>query len=262
MTMNEDLTKNELLARLRTLESKLEAIERNRHAAIEDHRSQSLREISSGISHNLNNLLTGMLLQAELIESATTDPEILECVQDIIRTGRRGADLVARLGLALRENVRAVPHPTDLKTAIEEGVENSRAIWEGESTLEGRRIVLTMEVADDLPSIMATESDLIDLVIDLVKNANEALPEGGAIRISAKSAGKFVRLSIQDDGIGMEPETLRRATSPFFTTKSDVGSGLGLSTIEGLVKTWGGKLDLVSTLGNGTTVLVEFPTAD
>ena len=239
--MNEDLTKNELLARLRTLESKLEALERNQHASIEDHRARALREISSSISHNLNNLLTGVLLQAELIESATTDPEILECVQDIIRTGRRGADLVARLGLALRENVQAVPHPIDLKTTIEEGVENSRAIWEGESTLEGRAISLSMDVPDDLPPILATESDLIDIVIDLIKNANEALPNGGSIRISAKSVGKLVRLTVQDDGIGMDSDTLRRATFPFFTTKSDVGSGLGLSTIEGLVGTWGGQ---------------------
>ena len=84
-------------------------------------------ELSAGISHNLNNLLTGMRLQAELIESISADPEVLECVADIIHTGRRGAELVARLGLALRKNVPAIPHPIDLKTVVEDGVETSRA---------------------------------------------------------------------------------------------------------------------------------------
>lgn len=202
------------------------------------------------------------MLQAELIESATTDPEILECVHDILRTGRRGTDLVARLGLALGENVSVVPHPIDLKTGVEKGVENTRAIWEVKSALEGRKVVVSLDIPDDLPLILATESGLIDMIIDLITNANDALPEGGAIKISAKQKANFIRLSVRDDGIGMDADTLRRATSPFFTTKPDVGTGLGLSTIEGLVETWGGKLDLASTPGKGTTVLVDFPTVD
>ena len=257
----DNLSKEELLARLKTLESELAVLEGNRRSAVDDQRTRALRDISSGISHNLNNLLTGMLLQAELIEGATNDPEILECVQDIIRTGRRGADLVARLGLALRENVPVVPHPIDLKTVIVEAVENSRAIWQGESALEGREVSLTSEVPDDLPSIQATESGLIDIVIDLIKNANEALPDGGTILIVAVEVEDAVRLTITDDGIGMDADTLSRAAFPFFTTKNDVGSGLGLSTIDGLVHTWGGRLDIVSSPGKGTTVVVDFPTA-
>ena len=130
-----------------------------------------------------------MLLQAELIQSATTDPEILECVQDIIRTGRRGADLVARLGLSLREDIPVVPNPIDLKTVVDEAVETSRAIWEVASKLEGRKIELKVDIDDDLSPVMTTESGLIDIVIDLINNANEALPKGGKITISATQTG-------------------------------------------------------------------------
>jgi signal transduction histidine kinase len=203
-----------------------------------------------------------MLLQAELIQSATTDPEILECVQDIIRTGRRGADLVARLGLSLREDIPVVPNPIDLKTVVDEAVETSRAIWEVASKLEGRKIELKVDIDDDLSPVMTTESGLIDIVIDLINNANEALPKGGKITISATQTGNKVRLTVHDDGVGMHTHSLEHATSPFFTTKNDVGSGLGLSTIENLVNAWGGYLDLASKPGHGTTVLVVLPTAE
>ena len=109
-----------------------------------------------------------MLLQAELISSASSDPEVLECVQDILRTRRRGADL----GLALRENISSVPHPIDLKTAVLQAVENLRAVWEAESNLEGRELQLSLEIDDPLPQVHATESDRNDFVIDLINNAN------------------------------------------------------------------------------------------
>ncbi|HAA77599.1 TPA: hypothetical protein DCE37_21010 [Candidatus Latescibacteria bacterium] len=168
----EDLTKKELIARRKAQESKLAALEGNSQSTIEDHRLHALREISSGISHNLNNLLTGMLLQAELISSASSDPEVLECVQDILRTRRRGADL----GLALRENISSVPHPIDLKTAVLQEVENSRAVWEAESNLEGRELQLSVEIDDPLPQVHATASDLNDFVIDLLNAGDSTLP--------------------------------------------------------------------------------------
>lgn len=260
--MSDDQSTEQLLARIKLLESKLEASERHRKAAIDENRAQALREISGGISHNLNNLLTGMLLQAELISAASKDPEVLECVRDIIHTGRRGADLVARLGLALREKVLDDPHPVVLKDVVDEAVENSRAIWQGESNLEGRKVDLVANIPEDLPPVQATGSGLIDIVIDLIKNANEALPDGGSIEISASREGEFVRLSIRDDGIGMDADTLRRATLPFFTTKRDVGSGLGLSTTEGLLDSWGGALDIASTPGRGTSAIVALRVAE
>lgn len=255
--MNDDPSKEDLIARIKVLESKLAALEGS--GSGDEHRTHALREISSGISHNLNNLLTGMLLQAELIETMATDPEIQECVQDIIHTGRRGADLVSRLGLALRENVPSVPHPIELKTAVEAAIENSRAFWEGESSLEGRKVTLQADIPDGLPPVLARQSELMDIVIDIIRNASDALPDGGTIQVKAHLTDNAIRLTFKDDGIGMDAETLSRATLPFFTTKNDVGSGLGLSTIDGLVHTWGGKLDIASTPGKGTTVVVDLP---
>ena len=256
--MDKNAPTEELLARIKTLESKLRALEGNRKAAIDDHREGALREISSGISHNLNNLLTGMRLQAELIESISAEPEVLECVADIIHTGRRGAELVARLGLALRKNVPAIPHPIDLKTVVEDGVETSRATQEGESALEGRTIVLNVDVPEKLPRIRTTETGLIDIV----KNANEALPEGGVISISARAHQTCVQLTVQDDGIGVDADSLNVAMIPFFTTKNDIGSGLGLSAINGLLREWGAKLDIASSPGNGTSAVIDFPIAE
>jgi signal transduction histidine kinase len=258
--MDEDRPKSELIEQIRNLESKLQTLEGSRAEAVDAQRVRALREISSGISHNLNNLLTGMLLQAELIETSTADPEILECVRDIIRTGRRGADLVTRLGLALREDIPDVPHPIDLKTVVEEAVNNTRTLRDGASALEGREIELIVGIPDGLPQVMTTESGLIDMVIDLIRNAEEALTEGGRISVSAVQEDDKVKLTINDNGIGMDAHTLERATLPLFTTKNDVGSGLGLSTIEGMITAWGGRIDLTSTPGKGTTVILMIPT--
>ena len=107
---------------------------------------------------------------------------------------------------------------------------------------------------------MTTESGLIDMVIDLIRNAEETLTDGGRISISAVQVDDKVKLTIEDNGIGMDSDTLERATLPFFTTKNDVGSGLGLSTIEGLITAWGGRIDLTSTPGEGTTVILIIPT--
>ena len=80
-------------------------------------------------------------------------------------------------------------------------------------------------MADDLPPVQATRSGMIDIIIDLIQNASEALTEGGTIAVSAEQTQSSVRLSVKDNGVGMDAETLRRAADPFFTTKNDVGSG-------------------------------------
>jgi signal transduction histidine kinase len=106
---------------------------------------------------------------------------------------------------------------------------------------------------------MTTESGLIDIVIDLIKSADEALPDGGKVKISATQVGENVRLAINDNGVGIDSHTLERASTSFCSTKNDVGSRLGLSTIEGLVNAWGGHLDLASTSGENPTAIVILP---
>ena len=98
-----------------------------------------------------------------------------------------------------------------------------------------------------------------EMIADLIYNAVQAMPEGGKIAVRTQADGDFVRLSFSDNGIGMEEELRPRVFEPFFTTKMDVGSGLGLSTLHGTLTQWGGKAEVESAPGKGTTLTLYFP---
>jgi len=100
---------------------------------------------------------------------------------------------------------------------------------------------------------------LHDLLLNLLFNAVDAMPEGGTITLCTQSVDGGVQLTVRDTGIGMEEETRRRVFEPFFTTKMDVGSGLGLSTVHGTVTRWGGHIEVESAPGQGTTFTLWFP---
>ena len=114
----------------------------------------------------------------------------------------------------------------------------------------------------EIGPILASESGLTDIVVNLVFNAIDALPEGGQIDITTEASGNAVVLTVSDNGVGMDQTTQAKVFEPFFTTKADVGTGLGLSTVFGSVVKWGGTVDLKSTLGQGSTFTIRFPIAE
>lgn len=128
-------------------------------------------------------------------------------------------------------------------------------------------IMLSIEAAAELPLIRCSRIELQSAVLNLVINARDAMPDGGAIRIVARCVadGPFagaVELSVVDDGLGMSRETLRRAFNPYFTTKVDGrGAGLGLAMVKRFAEDAGGRVDIASTLGAGTAVTLWLPPA-
>ena len=100
---------------------------------------------------------------------------------------------------------------------------------------------------------------LRDILVNLILNAVDAMPEGGKIFIKTTQEGQWVELVLRDTGTGMDEETRRRAFEPFFTTKVKVGSGLGLSTVYGTMRSWGGTVSVNSAPGKGTTFVLRFP---
>ncbi len=107
--------------------------------------------------------------------------------------------------------------------------------------------------------IGGTPSELRDIVANLLFNAVDALPRGGTIHIQTQAVEEGVQLTVRDTGIGMNEETRSRVFEPFFTTKADVGSGLGLSTVYGIVRRWGGTITVESQLGKGTLFTLQLP---
>ncbi|GLS32552.1 Histidine kinase-, DNA gyrase B-, and HSP90-like ATPase [Mesorhizobium albiziae] len=153
------------------------------------------------------------------------------------------------VGEHLREQVSANICLAEVETLI-------RCVWEPKIHLEVR-------VGADLPAVQCDRLGLQDALLNLVFNARDAMPDGGLISIEGETvvegANVLVELRIEDSGIGMTQETVLRAFEPFFTTKDKGLGGVGLTTVKHLAEQHGGSVDIESTLGSGTTVILRLP---
>ena len=134
----------------------------------------------------------------------------------------------------------------------------ARPRWKDEPESRGIDIEIVIQLAE-VPCIRGTESRLHEILINFIFNAVDAMPEGGTITVGTQLAGERVQLSFTDTGIGMDEETKRRVFEQFFTTKMDIGTGLGLSTVYNTVEQWGGDIDVDSAPGEGTTFTLQLP---
>ena len=232
-----------------------------RRADAEVVRSQRLRavgELSLGVSHNLNNILTGVLGPAGLIQRMTDDRRILHELDVIMRSANMASDLVKRLG----RSVHAVDDDTIQGVSVSEAVGGAitatRPKWKDEAEARNAEIEILADV-DSVPPVAATRAGLHDVLLNLLFNATDAMPDGGRIRIEASKIGEEVMMTISDNGVGMDPDVAARVFEPFFTTKMDIGSGLGLSTAYGEVQQWGGRMTVTSAPRDGTTFELRMP---
>ena len=222
-------------------------------------RLRALGEMSAGVSHNLNNILTSVLGPAQILQRISDDPQVRREAESIIAATRRARDLVHRLHLSTRGVAEDELQPMQVNKVIEEAVQMARPRWKDESESRGIAVEVVTELDEGIPSIKGTESRFHDIFINLIFNAVDAMPEGGTITIRTQAIGERVWITFSDTGIGMDEETRLRVFEPFFTTKMDVGSGLGLSTAYGAVTTWGGHIEVESESGRGTTFTIQLP---
>ncbi|MCC7264602.1 MAG: PAS domain S-box protein [Candidatus Latescibacteria bacterium] len=221
-------------------------------------RLRAVGELSAGVCHNLNNLLTGVLTPADLLRMTSNDAKTQRLADMILEAGTRAAELVHRLHLSVRGTNAETLLPLALNKIIDGVVEMTRPKWKDEPEAKGLAIEVYTELAA-APTIKGTPSELNDLLINLLFNAVDAMPEGGRISIRTTLEEQFVRLDFTDTGIGMDEETRLRVFEPFFTTKMDVGSGLGLSTLHNSVTHWGGTVAVASAPGKGATFNLRLP---
>lgn len=227
------------------------------------HRSQrleSLGQLAGGIAHDFNNMLGVILNYANFVveEAETPEPDlkaIIADAQQVVRAGTRGTDLTHQLlAFARREVVR--PQPIDLNERIAE-------LEAGLRESVGGNITLIFRPAADLPSVTFDPGQIEQLLVSLVRNAKDAMPDGGNLVIDTHRLGDRVRLRVSDSGTGMTADVLDRAFDPFFTTKpKGEATGLGLATVYGVVNQAGGEVTLASEPGLGTTVTVVLPAGD
>ena len=220
-------------------------------------RMRARSEMVQGVNHNLNNLLNGVLLPAQLLKDNLEDPQDRQRAELIETAAQGAAELVRRLNRAAKgeeEDLQSVA----LSPRVLAALEGTQSLWQAEA--EGRGITIDLVTKlEDVPPIRGTASEVDDILVNLIVNAVDALPEGGTITIGTEAMGDFVHLTVSDTGIGMDAETQRRVFEPLFTTKVDTGSGLGLYLVHTTVSNWGGDITVDSTLGKGTTFTLRLP---
>jgi PAS domain S-box-containing protein len=243
-----------------------------RRKATEDALARSQRldaigQMTGGISHDFNNLLTVIIGNLELLEMRGAETGQLTLIKDALESAELGADLTSRLMVFARKS-HLKPERADL-----------RQICSGTLALirrtVGTAINIRTDFADDLDAVMIDPVQFQTALVNLALNARDAMGARGELLVSIQNvtiddtymaqeadieAGDYVRVSVSDDGAGMSAEAQRRAFEPFFTTKSDDGgTGLGLAMVYGFVRQSGGHVTLYSELDIGTSIGLYFP---
>ncbi len=242
------------------------ALEQAREALFQAQKLEAVGQLTGGIAHDFNNLLMAILGSLELAQKRLPDdPRINRLIGNAIQGARRGATLTQRmLAFARRQELKR--EPIDV-AALVVGMEDLL------NQSLGPLFDLNIELAPRLPAVESDPAQLESALLNVVINARDAMPHGGAITVTAGRArvdpgvpdlapGDYVRLVVTDQGEGMSAEILARATEPFFTTKGiGKGTGLGLAMIHGLTNQSGGTLRLKSSVGVGTEVELWLPVA-
>ena len=221
-------------------------------------RVRAIGEMAEGIAHNFNNMLTAILGHAELSKLHHLDPMAEDEIDLVISATLRASELVKRLRGSARREDRSHLYPVTLNEIVVQAVEGTRPMWKDRSEAEGIAISVDMQL-EEVPAIGGTESEIFDMLTNLLLNAVDAMPEGGSITIVTRSADGGVQLAIGDTGVGLDEETQRRIFEPLFTTKSSVGSGLGLTTVQDTLNRWGGSIRVRSSPGQGAEFEIFLP---
>ena len=218
----------------------------------------ALGELASGVAHDFNNTLAGILGRAQLLLE-TKDPAKIETgLNIIIKTAKDGAKTVRRIQDFARQRRDHDFHVVDVRQLLDDVAEITRPRWKNQPEAANVYIGLDL-ICEDGIVIMGDESELREVLVNLVFNAVDAMPEGGILTMTAKRVNDVVELSVHDTGIGMTEETRLRVFDPFFTTKDTLGMGLGLAVSYGIIRRHEAIVEVTSQLGVGSIFRLRFP---
>ena len=230
---------------------------------IEQERLRALGQIASGIAHDINNALVPIQGFAEILLEHS-DPVVRDAAEMIFKSANDITATVQRMREFYRmRSSEEVLEPVDLNAICNDALMMTKPKWFNMPREKGIVIETKLELADNLPPLTGILSEIRQAIINLIINAVDAMPEGGILTIRTyrrdKGGRAWVVVEVSDTGIGMDEETKRRAVEPFFTTKGEKGSGLGLAAVYGTVQRHEGFMEIDSAPGEGTTVRLWLP---
>jgi two-component system cell cycle sensor histidine kinase/response regulator CckA len=230
---------------------------------------ESIGHLAGGVAHDFNNLLAVILSSADLLEMKIGDHAAATHIADLRRASTRAAQLTRQLLAFSRKQVMQ-PTVLNLNAVISDTEKMLRR-------LIGEHIEVKLELLDDLYSVRADRTQIEQVIVNLVVNARDAMPQGGVLSLRTRNTqlgadaailagvqpGNYLLLEVTDTGCGMDAATQARLFEPFFTTKEvGQGTGLGLSTAHGIIKQSGGYITVQSDFGKGSTFRIHLPGTD
>jgi PAS domain S-box-containing protein len=252
--------------RTRELEAAHQALQRSEEQLRHAQKMEAIGRLAGGIAHDFNNMLSAILTYATLLKSSVPE-DLVEDLEQIRLAGERAAGLTRQL-LAFSRRQILDPQPVDMNRVV---VDVERMV----SRLIGEHIELRLALSDRIGLVRVDQTQLEQVVLNLVLNARDAMPRGGRLTLETRSIelddeyaeahpettpGPHVLLVVSDTGVGMDADTRARIFEPFFTTKpAGSGTGLGLATVYGVVKQSGGHVWVYSEPGRGTSFKIYLP---
>ena len=245
------------------LELALQELKSTQQHVIQQERLHAFGTMAGGVTHDFNNALAVILGFREIalhdMEQIDANSQVIEHLRTIMTAALDGAAMVNRLREFYRPGGRDEPR-TAIKVSalVEQAAAITKPKWSAQSLGQGITIEVITDV-QDVPAIAGDAAELREALTNLIFNAVDAMPEGGTVTLRVREGLADVRLEVSDTGIGMPEEVQRRCLEPFFTTKGERGTGLGLAMVYGTVERHGGTMAIESQPGEGTTFCIMLP---
>ncbi len=253
-----------------TLQKAYDDLRQSRQTVMQQERLRALGQMASGIAHDINNAISPMALHTQsLLETGSNlSPRIRSYLEIVHRVTDDVTATVARMREFYRErDPQMTLEPVDLNQLAHQVIDLTRARWGDMPQRAGVTIEMRTDLAVSLPPAKSIASEIREALTNLIFNAVDAMPQGGQLTVRTGMAsggrdGRRVQIEVIDTGIGMDDDTRRRCLEPFYTTKGERGTGLGLAMVYGAVQRLDGDLDIDSELGKGTSFRLILPAAE
>ncbi|MET3133143.1 signal transduction histidine kinase/HAMP domain-containing protein/ActR/RegA family two-component response regulator [Oxalobacteraceae bacterium GrIS 1.11] len=243
-------------------------LRQTQQSVMQQERLRALGQMASGIAHDINNAISPVALYTEsLLETEQNlSPHGRHCLEVIERAIDDVAATVARMREFYRQRAPQLTlNPVNANLLVQQVVDLTRARWSDMPQQRGIVITLHTELDPDLPAIMGIDGEIREALTNLIFNAVDAMPDGGMLTVRTKMAPagadgtpRQALIEVSDSGVGMDESTRRRCLEPFFTTKGERGTGLGLAMVYGMMERHGAQIDIRTAIKQGTTVSLAF----
>ncbi len=233
-------------------------------ALIQSDKLKSIGTITAGISHEFNNILAIVSGKVQILKMRyAEEKELAEEFDIVLRAVKDGAEISNRmLAFTKTEKDDTGFETDDICDLINQSIDFTMPRWKSEAQAKGINYQMNTEGMKRVSSILCNPTEIREVFINIINNALDAMPGGGSLSVGSWCSENTVFIDISDTGEGMSEDVKNNIFDPFFTTKAPVGTGLGMSMVYGIVTRHGGRIEVRSEIGNGSTFTLQFPVTE